>query len=77
MFEKMKEIIAEQLSVDADSIAETSTFKEDLGADSLDLFELVMALEDEYSVDIPAEDLQSLLTVGDVMNYLKEKGVEA
>lgn len=77
MLEKMKEIIAEQLSVDADTITETSTFKEDLGADSLDLFELVMALEDEYSVEIPAEELQQLLTVGDVMNYLKEKGVEA
>ena len=77
MLEKMKEIIADQLSVDADTITETSKFKEDLGADSLDLFELVMALEDEYSVEIPAEDLQNLLTVGDVMNYLKEKGVEA
>lgn len=77
MLEKMKEIIAEQLSVDAGTITEASTFKEDLGADSLDLFELVMALEDEYSVEIPAEDLQKLLTVGDVMNYLKEKGVEA
>ena len=74
MLEKMKEIIAEQLSVDADSITEASSFKDDLGADSLDLFE---ALEDEYSVEIPAEDLQNLATVGDVMNYLKEKGVEA
>lgn len=77
MFEKMKEIIAEQLSVDAETIAETSSFKEDLGADSLDLFELVMALEDEYSVEIPAEDLQNLNTVGEVMEYLKGKGVEA
>ena len=77
MLEKMKELIADQLSVDADSITAESRFKEDLGADSLDLFELVMALEDEYSVEIPAEDLQSLLTVGDVMNYLKDKGVEA
>ena len=77
MLEKMKEIIADQLSVDADTITEASKFKEDLGADSLDLFELVMALEDEYSVEIPAEDLQNLATVGDVMNYLKEKGVEA
>ena len=77
MLEKMKELIADQLGVDAESITEPSTFKEDLGADSLDLFELVMALEDEYSVEIPAEDLQSLLTVGDVMNYLKDKGVEA
>ncbi len=75
--EKMKEIIADQLSVDADSITETTSFKDDLGADSLDLFELVMALEDEYSVEIPSEDLQNLLTVGDVMNYLKGKGVEA
>lgn len=77
MLEKMKEIIAEQLSVDAGTITEASSFKEDLGADSLDLFELVMALEDEYSVEIPAEDLQNLLTVGQVMDYLKEKGVEA
>lgn len=73
----MKEIIADQLSVDADTITEASKFKEDLGADSLDLFELVMALEDEYSVEIPAEDLEGLATVGDVMNYLKAKGVEA
>ena len=77
MLEKMKELIADQLGVDAESITETSTFKEDLGADSLDLFELVMALEDEYSVEIPAEDLQAMATVGDVMNYLKDKGVEA
>lgn len=77
MLEKMKEIIAEQLTVDADTVTETSSFKEDLGADSLDLFELVMALEDEYSVEIPAEDLQELTTVGLVMDYLKAKGVEA
>ena len=77
MLEKMKEIIAEQLSVEADNVTEASSFKEDLGADSLDLFELVMALEDEYSVEIPAEDLEQLTTVGDVMNYLKNKGVEA
>ena len=76
MLEKMKEIIAEQLNADADSITEASSFKDDLRADSLDLFELVMALEDEYSVEIPAEDLQNLLTVGEVINYLKEKGVE-
>jgi acyl carrier protein len=76
MLEKMKEIIAEQLSTDADSITEATSFKDDLGADSLDLFELVMALEDEYSVEIPAEDLQNLATVGDVMKYLKDKGVE-
>ena len=76
MLEKMKEIIADQLSVDADTITEATTFKDDLGADSLDLFELVMALEDEYSVEIPADDLQQMATVGDVINYLKGKGVE-
>ena len=76
MLEKMKEIIADQLSVDADTITEASKFKEDLGADSVDLFELVMALEDEYSVEIPAEDLEKLTSVGEVMDYLKAKGVE-
>ena len=77
MLERMKEIIAEQLSVEEEIVTESSSFKEDLGADSLDLFELVMALEDEYSIEIPSEDLQNLLTVGDVMKYLKDKGVEA
>lgn len=76
MLERMKEIIAEQLSTEAADITMESSFKEDLGADSLDLFELVMALEDEYSVEIPSEDLEKLLTVGDVVSYLKDKGVE-
>ncbi len=76
MLEKMKEIIAEQLSTEAADITMETSFKEDLGADSLDLFELVMALEDEYSVEIPSEDLEKLVTVGDVVNYLKAKGVE-
>ena len=77
MLEKMKEIIADQLNVEADEIAEATSFKDDLGADSLDLFELVMALEEEYNVEIPSEDLENLTTVGAVMDYLKEKGVEA
>ena len=72
MLEKMKEIIAEQLSVDADSITEASSFKDDLGADSLDLFELAMAFEEEFSVEIPSEDLEQITTVADVMNYLTE-----
>ncbi|MEY8395797.1 acyl carrier protein [Lachnospiraceae bacterium 45-P1] len=76
MLERMKELIADQLSVNADIITETSSFKDDLGADSLDLFELVMALEDEYSIEIPADDLQKMATVGDVIGYLKDKGVE-
>ena len=77
MLEKMKEIIADQLNVEADEITEATSFKDDLGADSLDLFELVMALEEEYNVEIPSEDLENLTTVGAFMDYLKEKGVEA
>ncbi|MBQ2022777.1 MAG: acyl carrier protein [Lachnospiraceae bacterium] len=77
MLEKMKDLIADQLGMEAETITAESKFKEDLGADSLDLFELVMALEDEYSVEIPAEDLQTMATVGDVINYLKNKGIEA
>lgn len=77
MLEKLKEIIADQLSVDESEIELSTSFKDDLGADSLDLFELVMALEDEYNIEIPAEDLTDLTTVGAVMDYLKDKGVEA
>ena len=77
MLEKMKEIIADQLGVDEDIITEEASFKEDLGADSLDLFELAMALEDTYSVEIPSEELEGVTTVGKVMDYLKSKGVEA
>ena len=76
MLEKMKEIIAEQLSVDESEIALETSFKDDLRADSLDLFELVMALEEEYDVEIPSDDLTELNTVEDVINYLKNKGVE-
>ena len=71
MLEKMQELIADQLSVDADSITEASSFKDDLGADSLDLYELIMALEEEYDVEIPTDDLESINTVGDVINFLK------
>ena len=77
MLEKIKEMIAEQLNVDAAEITEATSFKDDLGADSLDLFELAMALEDTYSVEIPSEDLENLTTVGKVIDYLKAKGVEA
>ena len=77
MLEKMKEMLAEQLNCEASTITPETAFKDDLGADSLDLFELVMALEDEYNVEIPAEELTDLNTVGDVIDYLKNKGVEA
>ena len=76
MLEKMKEIIAEQLGVEEDEITLDTSFKEDLGADSLDLFELTMALEEEYDIEIPAEELEEIETVNDVVEYLKSKGVE-
>ena len=76
MLEKMKEMVADQLNVDAAEITAETSFKDDLGADSLDLFELVMSLEEEYNVEIPSEDLEKLTTVGAVMDYLKSKGVE-
>ena len=77
MLEKMKEIIAEQLNCDESEINAETNFKDDLGADSLDLFELVMALEEEYGIEIPAEELTEMTTVGTVIDYLKEKGIEA
>ena len=70
MLEKIKEIVSENLGVDSAQITEASSFKDDLGADSLDLFELVMALEDEYEIEIPTEDLEQIATVGDVVNYI-------
>lgn len=76
MLEKVRDIIEEQLNLEGVEINEGSRFKEDLNADSLDLFELVMAFEEEYGVEIPAEDLTKLETVGDVINYLQQHGVE-
>lgn len=77
MLERVKEIVAEQLNLEGVEVTESSSFKEDLGADSLDLFELVMAFEEEYNVEIPAEDLEKIVTVGDIIEYMKNKGVEA
>ena len=71
MLEKIKEMVADSLGVDAGTITETTSFKDDLGADSLDLFELVMALEEEYDVEIPTEDLEQIATVGDVISYIE------
>ena len=70
MLEKVIEIVKEQLNVDAEITAATS-FKDDLGADSLDLFEMVMAMEEEFGVSIPAEELEKMVTVGDVMKYIE------
>lgn len=77
MLEKVTEIIQEQLNLDGVEITEDSSFKDDLGADSLDLFELVMAFEEEYGIEIPSEDLEQLTTVGSVIEYIKGKGIEA
>ena len=76
VFEKVKKIIAEVLNVDEEEITMDTTFEDDLGADSLDLFELVMALEDQYDIELPADELASIVTVEDVINYLRDKGVE-
>ena len=77
MLEKVIEIIKEQLNLEGVEVTEDSSFKDDLGADSLDLFELVMAVEEEYGVEIPAEELEKLTTGGSVVDYLKEQGIEA
>ncbi len=76
MLEKVKALIEEKLNADGVEITESTSFKEDLNADSLDLFELVMALEDEFGIEIPSEDLEKLVNVGDVLKYLSDKGVE-
>lgn len=77
MLERVKEIIEEQLNLENVEITEETRFKEDLDVDSLDLFELVMSFEEEYGVEIPSEELESLTTVGAVIKYLQDKGVEA
>lgn len=71
MLEKIKEIAADSLGADANSLTKDTSFKEDLGADSLDLFEMVMALEEEFEVEIPTEDLENIKTIGDVETYLQ------
>ena len=71
MLEKIKEIKAESLGVEVETITEKTSFKEDLGADSLDLFEMVMAFEEAFEVEIPSEDLEQIQTVGDVAAYLE------
>ena len=77
MLEKIMALLAEELGVNEDEITETTSFKEDLGADSLDLFELVTNLEEEYNIEIPAEELEKLTTVGKVIDYLKSVNIEA
>lgn len=73
MFEKIRTKIAEQLGIDEDEITLESEFVEDLGADSLDLVELIMALEEEFDMEIPDEDAEKIVTVGDVVEYVKSR----
>jgi acyl carrier protein len=73
MKEKMTELIVDGLGVEESQVTLEASFKEDLGADSLDLVELVMAFEDEFDVEIPTEDLEKILTVGDAINYINSK----
>ncbi|MCH7489461.1 MAG: acyl carrier protein [Gemmatimonadetes bacterium] len=73
MEEKVRDIIVEELGVERDKLADDATFMEDLGADSLDTVELVMAFEKEFDIDIPDEDAEQLRTVGDALKYLQDK----
>ena len=72
--EKVKDIIVEQLSVNAEQVNPEAKFIEDLGADSLDTVELVMAFEEEFSIDVPDEEAEKLQTVGDVIAYIEKSG---
>jgi len=72
-FERVKEIVVEQLGVEADEVQMTSTFVDDLGADSLDIVELIMAFEDKFSIEIPDEKAEKIKTVEDVVKYIEEQ----
>ena len=76
MFDNVKAIFEEQLGVSQDEMNLDTNFKDDLGVDSLDLYEIVMKMEEEFDVEIPAEELDNVATFEDVLNYLKSKGVE-
>jgi len=71
--ERVKKIIVEQLAVDAAEVTPQAQFVQDLGADSLDTVELVMALEEEFDIEIPDEDAEKIKTVGDAVTYIKDK----
>ncbi|MBT9776618.1 acyl carrier protein [Clostridium sp. MCC353] len=70
-FEKLKDIIAEVLNIEADEITLNSTFVDDLGADSLDIFQIVMGIEEEFDIEIPNEAAEQIVTVGDAVDQIK------
>lgn len=72
VFDKVKEIIADQLDVDADSVVADANIQDDLGADSLDVVDLVMSLEEEYDIEIPDEAVANIKTVGDIVKYIED-----
>ncbi len=72
ILEKVKEIVMDQLGVEEEEVTEKASFVDDLGADSLDIVELIMALEEEFETDIPDEDAEKIATVGDAVKYIKE-----
>lgn len=76
IFEKLKDIIAEQLSVDADQVTPEANIQDDLGADSLDIVDLITTIEDEFDVSIPDEAVEEIKTVNDIVNYV-EKNADA
>ena len=73
MLDKIKSIVVDQLGVDEDQVTEDASFVDDLGADSLDTVELIMAFEEEFDIEIPDEDAQKIKTVKDVMEYIEDK----
>ncbi|MBO4652157.1 MAG: acyl carrier protein [Lachnospiraceae bacterium] len=76
MFEKILEILQNQLNIDVTGVTEETSFRDDLRIDSLDLYEVVTALEDEYGIEIQPEDLDGIVTIGDVVKYLADNGIE-
>lgn len=73
IFERVKKVTVEELGVKEEEVVESASFTEDLGADSLDVVELVMALEDEFGIDIPDDEVNNIKTVGDAVQYIKNK----
>ncbi len=72
IFEKVKTLVAEQLDAEADTITESTSITDDLGADSLDVVDLVMAIEDEFSIEIPEDQVENIKTIGDIVKYIED-----